>query len=78
MLPIVDVKTMQESDRATIASGTSSRELMLRAAKGIFESYTWMGKTLIVCGVGNNAGGPSVSGWLCFFSLPPGKHTQPP
>ncbi len=56
MLPIVDVKTMQESDLATIASGTSSRELMMRAAKGIFESYTWSGKTLIVCGVGNNAG----------------------
>ena len=56
MIPIVDVKTMQESDRATIESGTSARELMLRAAKGIFESYTWGGKTLIVCGVGNNAG----------------------
>ena len=56
MLPIVDIKTMQESDRATIASGTPSRELMLRAAKGIFESYAWNGKTLIVCGVGNNAG----------------------
>ena len=56
MLPIVDIKTMQESDRATIASGTPSRELMLRAAKGIFDSYTWSGKTLIVCGVGNNAG----------------------
>ena len=30
MLPIVDIKTMQESDRATIASGTPSREVMLR------------------------------------------------
>ena len=56
MLPIIDVKTMQESDRATIANGTSARELMLRAAKGIFDSYAWRGKTLIVCGVGNNAG----------------------
>lgn len=56
MLPIVDVKTMQESDLATIAGGTPSRELMLRAAKGIFESYAWVGKTLIVCGSGNNAG----------------------
>ena len=56
MIPIVDVKTMQESDCATIESGTSARELMLRAAKGIFESYAWGGKTLIVCGVGNNAG----------------------
>lgn len=56
MLPILNVKTMQESDRATIAGGTPSRELMLRAAKGILESFTWMGKTLIVCGTGNNAG----------------------
>ena len=29
---------------------------MLRAAKGIFENYSWTGKTLIVCGTGNNAG----------------------
>lgn len=56
MIPIVDVRTMQECDRATIASGTSARELMLRAAKGIFDSYAWIGKTLIVCGTGNNAG----------------------
>ncbi len=56
MLPIVDVKTMQACDRTTIASGILSRELMLRAAKGIFDSYVWSGKTLIVCGTGNNAG----------------------
>ena len=56
MLPIVNKRTMQESDRTTILAGTPSRELMLRAAKGIFDSYAWSGKTLIVCGVGNNAG----------------------
>ena len=56
MLPIVNRRTMQESDRTTILAGTPSRELMLRAAKGIFDSYAWSGKTLIVCGVGNNAG----------------------
>ena len=56
MLPIVNVQTMQSCDRATIESDTPSRELMLRAAKGIFDSYTWKGKTLIVCGTGNNAG----------------------
>lgn len=56
MLPIVRVKTMQESDQATILSGTSGRELMLRAAKGILDSYAWTGKILIVCGTGNNAG----------------------
>lgn len=56
MLPIVTKRTMQESDNTTIANGTPSRELMLRAAKGILDSYTWQGKTLIVCGAGNNAG----------------------
>ena len=56
MLPIVNVQTMQSCDRATIESGTPSRELMLRAAKGILASHTWQGKTLIVCGTGNNAG----------------------
>ncbi len=56
MLPIVNVKTMQESDRATILGGVPSQELMLRAATGIFNSYAWSGRTLIVCGTGNNAG----------------------
>ena len=57
MLPIVNVQTMQMCDHNTIESGTPSRELMLRAAKGIFDSYSsWDGKTLIVCGTGNNAG----------------------
>lgn len=56
MTPIVDQRTMQESDRATIASGTPGRKLMLRAANGILNSYSWKGKTLIVCGMGNNAG----------------------
>ena len=56
MLPIATVKTMQACDRNTIAKGTTSRELMLRAAKGILNSYPWVGKTLIVCGTGNNAG----------------------
>lgn len=56
MLPIVNVKTMQVCDSNTIASGTPSRELMMRAAKGIFESSSWRGKTLIACGTGNNAG----------------------
>lgn len=56
MLPIVNVKIMQESDSATILSGVPSRELMLRAARGIFNSYAWSGRTLIVCGTGNNAG----------------------
>ena len=56
MLPIITQRTMEQSDAATIARGISGRELMLRAAKGILKSYPWSGKTLIVCGSGNNAG----------------------
>ena len=56
MQPIVDVSTMRASDAATIAGGVTGRELMYRAAKGVYESYPWQGKTAIVCGSGNNAG----------------------
>lgn len=56
MQKVVDVKTMRESDAETIRLGTPGRELMWRAAKGVFESYPWRGRTAIVCGSGNNAG----------------------
>ena len=53
---VVDVATMRQSDAETIRGGVSGRELMARAAKGIFESYGFRGPTAIVCGYGNNAG----------------------
>ena len=53
---VVDVKTMRESDAATIAAGTSGRELMYRAGVGVCQSYPWQGPVAIVCGSGNNAG----------------------
>ena len=56
MRTVVDVNTMRESDRRTIDSGVSGRELMWRAARGVLESHDWQGNTAIVCGVGNNAG----------------------
>ncbi len=56
MKKVVDVAVMRESDAKTIESGMSGRELMWRAAKGIFESYPWQGPVAIVCGKGNNAG----------------------
>ncbi len=56
MIPVTDVATMRACDAATIASGTSGQELMLRAAKGILDSTEWNGQTAIVCGAGNNAG----------------------
>ena len=49
---------MRAADQYTIANGTPSKELMRRAAQGVFDSFSsWAGKrTLIVCGSGNNGG----------------------
>ena len=56
--PVLSVAAMRASDSYTIKSGTPSKELMRRAAEGIYEAYDgWDGKKiLIVCGSGNNAG----------------------
>ena len=56
MQTVVDVNTMRESDRQTIDSGVSGRELMWRAATGVLEAHPWGRRTAIVCGMGNNAG----------------------
>ena len=47
---------MRKSDAHTIVSGTPGRELMMRAAKGVFENAEWKPPVGIVCGSGNNAG----------------------
>jgi len=47
---------MRKSDAATIEAGTPGRELMMRAAKGVFDSVSWKAPVAIVCGSGNNAG----------------------
>lgn len=54
----VSVETMREADRNTIAKGTPSRELMQRAAQGVYDAYwDWDGKSVaVICGSGNNAG----------------------
>ncbi len=56
MIPITDVRTMRESDAATIAGGVSGRELMRRAGEGILGAHDWSGRVAIICGSGNNAG----------------------
>ena len=58
---IISVAEMRAADRYTIEKGTPSKELMRRAARGIFDAGDargiWSGKkTLIVCGSGNNGG----------------------
>ena len=52
----VSVETMRRSDAYTIENFVPSKELMYRAAKGIFDHGKWEGKIAIVTGSGNNAG----------------------
>ncbi len=52
----ISVQKMRDSDAYTIANFVPSKELMYRAAMGIFNAAKWHGKIAIVCGSGNNAG----------------------
>ncbi len=52
----ISVKRMRDSDAYTIANLVPSKELMFRAAMGIYNSAKWHGDIAIVCGSGNNAG----------------------
>jgi len=56
MIDVLSVDNMRKSDAATIASGTPGIELMMRAARGVFESVAWKAPVAIVSGSGNNAG----------------------
>ncbi|MBR4702516.1 MAG: NAD(P)H-hydrate dehydratase [Oscillospiraceae bacterium] len=56
MKKVLTVEAMRRADADTIAAGTPGRELMARAARGIYESWPWQGETAILCGSGNNAG----------------------
>ena len=54
---VISVAEMRAADAYTIAGGVPGRELMYRAAFGVFENYDWEGKRAIVfCGGGNNGG----------------------
>ena len=66
MIDILSVENMRKSDAATIAAGAPGRELMMRAARGVFESVSWKPPVAIVCGSGNNAGdGYALAVLLC-------------
>lgn len=56
MIPVLSVENMRRSDAYTISHLLSSRELMFRAGKSVFQSCKWQGDICIVCGSGNNAG----------------------
>ena len=56
MKDILSVENMRKSDAHTIESEIPSKELMMRAAKGVFDSVEWREPVAVVCGSGNNAG----------------------
>ena len=56
MIPCISVENMRCSDAHTIATLVPGRELMYRAALGIFKAADWSGRTAIVVGSGNNGG----------------------
>lgn len=60
MIPVLDSRSMQAADRAAIASGTPSIELMENAAAALVEDLlaAWprTRRVAVVCGPGNNGG----------------------
>ncbi len=56
MIKVLSVDNMRKSDAFTIANYTSSKELMFRAGKGVFDSVEWKPPVAVICGSGNNAG----------------------
>lgn len=53
----ISVQQMRDSDAYTIEHFVPGRELMYRAAYGVYDAIDWNGKTIaIVCGSGNNGG----------------------
>lgn len=54
---VISVNNMRASDAHTIEHHTSGRELMLKAAQGVYNAVNWKNKRAAVfCGGGNNGG----------------------
>lgn len=54
---VITVKNMRESDAFTINTNVCSRkELMKKAAMGVYQAGKWAGNIAIICGGGNNGG----------------------
>ena len=71
---VISVEQMRKSDEYTIKHFVSGKELMFRAAKGIYDSYEeWDGKRIaILSGGGNNGGdGYALAGILKEKNMDP-------
>lgn len=69
----ISVQDMRSSDAYTIANFVSGRELMYRAAMGVYQSVDWRGKRVaILSGSGNNGGdGYALGGILADNGIVP-------
>lgn len=56
MIEVVSVEQMRSSDAYTIKHHVSGKELMYRAAYGVYLAGKWKGRIAIVTGTGNNGG----------------------
>ena len=56
METVLSVAEMRAADAYTIAHFTPGRELMYRAAQGVYRSAGWRGRVAILAGGGNNGG----------------------
>lgn len=67
----ISVERMRASDAYTIAHFVESKELMRRAAQGVFDAVDWSGKNIaIVAGSGNNGGdGYALAGILADHGI---------
>lgn len=72
MIDVISVKNMRESDAFTINTKTATgKELMKKAALGVFAEGKWEGNIAIICGGGNNGGdGYALAEILADNSIP--------
>lgn len=72
METVLSVAEMRAADAYTIAHFTPGRELMHRAAQGVYRSADWRGRVAILAGGGNNGGdGYALAGILAGNGLLP-------
>ena len=72
METVLSVAEMRAADAYTIAHFTPGRELMRRAAQGVYRAADWRGRVAILAGGGNNGGdGYALAGILAGNGLSP-------
>ena len=65
MIDVVSVANMRESDSYAVSHLVPAKELMRRAAQGIFRcGAPWAGKTTVFTGSGNNGGDGYALAWI--------------